>query len=126
MNSNNVVFWLKTKHNKIPSTKKFNSEEKPKNHETSDNLRPWNPYDDTLSAAIMSGLEFLPINYKTSLLYFGFFNEQKLNHFLDLTCNKKPLVFKIDNSNEQDIPIHENVSIINEIFELEKYLLFFV
>ncbi len=118
MNSNNVIFWVKTNQNKIPSTKKFDSKEIPKNYLSLDkNLRPWDPYSDTLSAAIMSGLEFLPINYKTNILYFGFFNQEKILHFLDLTNNSKQLIFKTNNVKQHFI--HEKVSVINEICELE-------
>ena len=52
-------------------------------------LRRWDPFEDTLSAAIMSGLEIIPINNSTNILYIGKINKERQLNYLDLVENKQ-------------------------------------
>ena len=71
---------------KIPATKKFDYKEKSSNE---DMLRRWEPFEDALSAAIMSGLEIIPINKLTNILYIGKIDKKEQFNYLDLVENKQ-------------------------------------
>jgi len=85
MEFNKIIKWVEYG-KKIPATKKFDYEEK---FSKKDMLRRWDPFEDTLSAAIMSGLEIIPINNSTNILYIGKINKERQLNYLDLVENKQ-------------------------------------
>ena len=69
-----------------PSTKKFNYSE---NNENS--FRIWDPFENTLSAAVVCGLELIPINKNSSLLCIGDLEPNSYLNLLDLVENKQKI-----------------------------------
>ena len=82
----NQIIKNNIKQHHFPSTKKFNSEN---NDEA--NFRTWNPFQNGLSAAILCGLEIIPINKKSSLLYVGQLEPSVSLNLLDLVENNKKI-----------------------------------
>jgi fibrillarin-like rRNA methylase len=85
MEINKIINWIGNG-KKIPATEKFDYKEKSSNKGM---LRRWEPFEDTLSAAIMSGLEIIPINKSTNILYIGKIDKEKQFNYLDLIENKQ-------------------------------------
>ena len=83
MNFNSIINY-KVNRNQFPSTKKFDSN---KINNIMDSFRSWNPFESSLSAAIISGLEIIPINKTSSLLYIGHLNYDVSLNLLDLVEN---------------------------------------
>ena len=69
-----------------PYTKKFNYSE---NNENS--FRIWDPFENTLSAAVVCGLELIPINKNSSLLCIGDLEPNSYLNLLDLVENKQKI-----------------------------------
>ena len=70
--------------NHIPLTKKYNS---------NDNFRNWDPFQSSLSAAILCGLEIIPINNTSSLLYIGPLQPSESLNLLDLVENNRKIFY---------------------------------
>ncbi|MEM1513788.1 MAG: fibrillarin-like rRNA/tRNA 2'-O-methyltransferase [Candidatus Thermoplasmatota archaeon] len=49
-----------------------------------DEFRAWNPYRSKMSASILKGLKFLPLNKKSKILYLGVANGTTASHFSDI------------------------------------------
>jgi len=81
---NRIIGWIGKK-GMIPATKKFDIDEKPEKGK----LRKWDPFESTLSAAIMAGLEIIPINDATNILYVGKIAKEERLNLLDLVKNKQ-------------------------------------
>lgn len=87
MNFNSIINY-KVNRNQFPSTKKFDSN---KINNIMDSFRSWNPFESSLSAAIISGLEIIPINKTSSLLYIGYLNYDVSLNLLDLVENNQKI-----------------------------------
>ena len=70
MKFNEIVKW-KTSIGDFPCTRKFDSDNLPVDDSSKKHLRVWNSFKSTLSAAIICGLEIMPINKTTNILYIG-------------------------------------------------------
>jgi len=86
MNKFNKIITLDLSKENVPYTKKFSHSE---NNENS--FRMWNPFESTLSAAIICGLEFIPINKNSSLLCMGDLEPNSYLNLLDLVENKQKI-----------------------------------
>jgi|TARA_Y100000996_G_C22553473_1_gene654648 fibrillarin-like rRNA methylase len=93
--------------NHIPLTKKYNS---------NDNFRNWDPFQSSLSAAILCGLEIIPINNTSSLLYIGPLQPSESLNLLDLVENNRKIFYltkiKAQFPNEENLV---QISNFNEI-----------
>ena len=76
---------------KTPSTKRFDYNEIEINNPSKNYFRYWNPFKSTLSAAILCGLEIIPINKNSSLLYVGDISNESSLNLLDLVENKQKI-----------------------------------
>lgn len=81
---NRIIGWIEKK-GMIPATKKFDIDEK----QERERLRKWDPFESTLSAAIIAGLEIIPINDATNILYVGEIGKEGRLNLLDLVKNKQ-------------------------------------
>ena len=70
MKFNEIVKW-KTSIGDFPCTRKFDSDNLSVDDSSKKHLRVWNSFKSTLSAAIICGLEIMPINKTTNILYIG-------------------------------------------------------
>jgi hypothetical protein len=110
MNKFNKIINCEFSKENTPYTKKFNYSENNKN-----SFRIWNPFKNTLSAAVACGLELIPINRNTSLLCMGDLEPNSYLNLLDLVENKQKIfcltkttssifqqknLFQFDNLNE--------------------------
>jgi fibrillarin-like rRNA methylase len=86
MNKFNKIINCESSKENTPYTKKFNYSE---NNENS--FRIWNPFKNTLSAAVACGLELIPINRNTSLLCMGDLEPNSYLNLLDLVENKQKI-----------------------------------
>tara|TARA_Y100000996_G_scaffold359334_1_gene301364 strand:+ start:3040 stop:3648 length:609 start_codon:yes stop_codon:yes gene_type:complete len=101
MGFNETIGWIQNK-GIIPGTKKFGSNEKQdEKFSHIQKLRMWDPFENTLSAGIMSGLEIIPINDTTNILYIGKISKNNQLNLLDLVKNKqKNFIFNKDFKSE--------------------------
>ena len=111
LNYTDTIVWTKYKP-KIPATIRYDTEQK--------TIRSWNPFKNSLSAAIMSGLEILPITPNTSILYVTD-STQPLQylHLQDITKNQTNItVFQ----SKSTLPSFQsdNIVVINDLQQLEK------
>jgi len=113
MKSNKIIEWTKTK-TAIPATKKFDSNEMYNDSLEQEVLRVWDPFENTLSAAIMSGLEIIPINSTTNILYIGKIGKESQLNLLDLVENKQKNFILNDDSNSENYKFN-NFEKINNI-----------
>ena len=110
MNKFNKIINYEFSKEYTPYTKKFDYSENNKN-----SFRIWNPFRNTLSAAVACGLELIPINRNTSLLCIGDLEPTSYLNLLDLVENKQKIfcltkttssifqqknLFQFDNLNE--------------------------
>ena len=95
--------------NLFPSTKKFDLNQI--NNNTMHSFRSWNPFQSSLSASIISGLEIIPINSTSSLLYMGQLSYDVSLNLLDLVENKQKIFCII--KNQARFPNQENLVKIN-------------
>ena len=110
MNKFNKIINYEFSKKNTPYTKKFNYSENNKN-----SFRIWNPFKNTLSAAVACGLELIPINKNSSLLCIGDLEPNSYLNLLDLVENKQKIfcltkttssifqqknLFQFDNLNE--------------------------
>ncbi len=86
MNKINKIINCEFSKKNTPYTKKFNYSETTKN-----SFRLWNPFKNTLSAAIVCGLELIPINSNSSLLCIGDLEPNSYLNLLDLVENKQKI-----------------------------------
>ena len=86
MNKFNKIINYEFSKKNTPYTKKFNYSETTKN-----SFRLWNPFKNTLSAAIVCGLELIPINRNSSLLCIGDLEPNSYLNLLDLVENKQKI-----------------------------------
>ena len=86
MNKINKIINCEFSKKNTPYTKKFNYSETTKN-----SFRLWNPFKNTLSAAVVCGLELIPINSNSSLLCIGDLEPNSYLNLLDLVENKKKI-----------------------------------
>ena len=106
----NKIINCKFSKENTPYTKKFNYSTNNKN-----SFRIWNPFKNTLSAAVVCGLELIPINRNSSLLCIGDLEPNSYLNLLDLVENKQKIfcltkisssifkqenLFQLDNLNE--------------------------
>jgi len=114
---NKIVVWTKDKP-KIPATMihfdlSSNSNLKKTAQKKS---RPWNPFQNSLSAAIICGLEFLPISEKTrNILYVNNSKNTKLEHFLDLTKNNAMITILRKQENNNELLNMKNLEFVNNL-----------
>lgn len=113
MNFNSIINY-KINRNQFPSTKKFDLNQI--NNDTR-NSRYWNPFESSLSAAIVSGLEIMPINKSSSLLYIGHLNYDISLNLLDLVENKQKIIFIT--KNHAQFPNNENLIKINNFNKIK-------
>ena len=83
---NKIIKCEPSKEN-YPNTKKFNYSENNENP-----FRIWNPFKNTLSAAVACGLELIPINRNSSLLCIGDLEPNSYLNLLDLVENKQEII----------------------------------
>ena len=76
---------------RTPSTKRFDYNEIEINNSPKNYFRYWNPFKSTLSAAILCGLEIVPINKNSPLLYIGDISNESSLNLLDLVENKQKI-----------------------------------
>jgi len=117
MNCNQIIYY-DINLNKFPRTKKFEViqiEKKIVND--SNHFRIWNPSKSSLSAAVICGLEIVPINRKTPLLYIGQFNYDEFLNFLDLVENKQTIYYINENHNK--LPHNQNLKQFKSINEID-------
>ena len=110
MNKFNKIINYEFSKEYTPYTKKFDHSENNRN-----SFRKWNPFKNTLSAAVACGLELIPINKNTSLLCIGNLEPNSYLNLLDLVENKQKIfcltkisssifqqknLFQFDNLNE--------------------------
>ena len=100
---------------KTPSTKRFDQNEIETNSFQKNYFRHWNPFKSTLSAAILCGLEIMPINKNSSILYVGDISHESSLNLLDLVENKQK-IFCYQNSK----PLHENYANFQYIQNLKQ------
>ena len=86
MNKFNKIIKCESSKENAVYTKKFNYSE---NNE--DSFRIWNPFKNTLSAAVACGLELIPINRNSSLLCIGDLEPNSYLNLLDLVENKQEI-----------------------------------
>ena len=86
MNKFNKIIKCESYKENAVYTKKFNYSE---NNE--DSFRIWNPFKNTLSAAVACGLELIPINRNSSLLCIGDLEPNSYLNLLDLVENKQEI-----------------------------------
>ena len=86
MNKFNKIINYEFSKKNTPYTKKFNYSENNKN-----SFRIWNPFKNTLSAAVACGLELIPINRNSSLLCIGDLEPNSYLNLLDLVENKQKI-----------------------------------
>lgn len=132
LENNEIIVWLECKP-KIPATIKFcdfSSNSNLKKIEQK-KLRPWNPFQNSLSAAIICGLEFLPITEKTqNILYVQNSKNTKFEHFLDLSKNNATITIlgkQDDNNQSQNMKNFEFVNNLQNSIHLQnKFDLIFI
>jgi len=86
MNKFNKIINYEFSKKNTPYTKKFNYSEN-----TTNSFRIWNPFKNTLSAAVACGLELIPINRNSSLLCIGDLEPDSYLNLLDLVENKQKI-----------------------------------
>eukprot|EP00742_Colponemidia_sp_Colp-10_P017390 GILJ01019997.1.p1 GENE.GILJ01019997.1~~GILJ01019997.1.p1 ORF type:complete len:237 (+),score=23.35 GILJ01019997.1:742-1452(+) len=82
-------------------------------------FRPWNPYTSKLAAAIVGGIDAMPISHGASVLYIGAGNGVNLSHVSDIVSTGQ--VFAVEyggedyrqleevaNTHSNIVPIHAN------------------
>ena len=98
---------------KTPSTKRFDYNEIEINNPSKNYFRYWNPFKSTLSAAILCGLEIIPINKNSSLLYVGDISNESSLNLLDLVENKQKIFCfnksKLHNSDYANLQYIQNL-----------------
>ena len=97
MKFNEIVKW-KTSIGNFPCTRKFDSDNLPVDDSSKKHLRVWNSFKSTLSAAIICGLEVMPINKTTNILYIGTLNDDIKLNFLDLVENNQEIIVLNENN----------------------------
>ena len=97
--------------NNYPLTKKFTSK-----INDLKNFRIWNPFQSSLSAAILCGLEVIPINKNSLLLYIGKIDPNTSLNLLDLVENNEKIF--IFTKNQIQLPNEENLTKINNFDEI--------
>ena len=126
MKNSELLFWVKHNGLTVPATKNLSPGIKFYNEHISysDNieLRSWNPIHCTLSSAILSGLEILPVIKGTNILYIGKNDGITVSHLSDIIEKTGKIIFlrknnslKIDN-----LKYRKNVIIENNLDELIK------
>lgn len=103
---NKTISWIGNK-NKILGTKKFDIEKKQEKHK----LRRWDPFENTLSAAIMSGLEIIPINNTTNVMFIGEMDTKGQLNLMDLVNNQQKIVIYDKESPSQDSKLNNLVRV---------------
>ncbi|MBL76660.1 MAG: hypothetical protein CL763_07040 [Chloroflexi bacterium] len=98
--------------NNYPLTKKFTSK-----INDLKNFRIWNPFQSSLSAAILCGLEVIPINKNSLLLYIGKIDPNTSLNLLDLVENNEKIFFFP--KNQIQFPNEENLIKINNFDEIK-------
>ena len=86
MNKFNKIINYEFSKEYTPYTKKFNYSQNNKN-----SFQIWNPFENTLSAAVACGLELIPINRNSSLLCIGDLEPNSYLNLLDLVENKQKI-----------------------------------
>jgi fibrillarin-like rRNA methylase len=86
MNKFNKIINYEFSKEYTPYTKKFDYSENNKN-----SFRIWDPFENTLSAAVVCGLELIPINRNSSLLCIGDLEPNSYLNLLDLVENKQKI-----------------------------------
>ena len=86
MNKFNKIINYEFSKENTPYTKKFNYSENNKK-----SFQIWNPFKNTLSAAVACGLELIPINRNSSLLCIGDLEPNSYLNLLDLVENKQKI-----------------------------------
>ena len=103
--------------NKFPLTKKFDSNEINDNDTQKLTFRTWNPSRSSLSAAVVCGLEIMPINETSSLLYIGNLDFAESLNLLDLVRNKKK-IFCVS-ENQLKLPKQDNFVKVKKLTEIQ-------
>jgi len=93
----NAIFWLDHKNGKKLTTKnlikgnRFHKDNilQKSQHE----FRIWNPYTSKLAAAIINGLEILPIMKNSKVLYIAPYNDVTVTHLSDIVGFNGQIVF---------------------------------
>tara|TARA_B100001540_G_scaffold317546_1_gene351187 strand:- start:3151 stop:3735 length:585 start_codon:yes stop_codon:yes gene_type:complete len=112
----NQIIKYNLNQNKFPLTKKFDSNEiNDKKQEIT--FRSWDPSRSSLSAAVACGLEIMPINETSSLLYIGKLDFSESLNLLDLVRGKKK-IFCMSETNLK-LPKQENFVKINKLSEIQ-------
>jgi len=86
MNKFNKIINYEFSKEYTPYTKKFDYSENNKN-----SFRIWDPFKNILSAAVVCGLELIPINRNSSLLCIGDLEPNSYLNLLDLVENKQKI-----------------------------------
>lgn len=99
----NNIFWIRVGDKKKPATINLYNENKIYNEKlvkkNSIEYKIWEPYRSKLAAAIMNGLEILPITRKSKVLCLGSFTGTTTNHISDIV-GTDGLVFCVAHSNK--------------------------
>tara|TARA_A100001037_G_C14948835_1_gene544043 strand:+ start:172 stop:756 length:585 start_codon:yes stop_codon:yes gene_type:complete len=112
----NQIIKYNLNQNKFPLTKKFDSNEINDNKQEM-TFRSWDPSRSSLSAAVTCGLEIIPINETSSLLYIGKLYFSESLNLLDLVRNKKK-IFCMSETNLK-LPKQENLVKINKLTAIQ-------
>ncbi len=112
----NQIIKYNLNQNKFPLTKKFDSNEINDNKQEI-TFRSWDPSRSSLSAAVVCGLEIMPINETSSLLYIGKLDFPESLNLLDLVRSKKK-IFCMSETNLK-LPKQENFVKINKLSEIQ-------
>ena len=113
----NQIIKYNLAQNKFPLTKKFDSNEINDNDTQKLTFRSWNPFRSSLSAAVFCGLEIMPINETSSLLYIGNLDFAESLNLLDLVRNKKK-IFCVS-ENQLKLPKQDNFVKVNKLTEIQ-------
>jgi len=103
MTTNDSIFWIRvngylklTTRNLIRGNKFYNEKIVFSNNQE---YRVWEPYKSKLGAAILNGLEILPIIEKSSVLYLGTSEVVTLSHISDI-IGTESVVYAVEHSHE--------------------------
>jgi len=121
MKKHQSIFWVKVNGVKIPATKnlvlgkKLHKEKLILNDKFE--LRSWDPYRSSLSAAIMNGLEILPLTHGFNVLYIGKDDEITISHLSDIIEQNGKLVCFMKNniSKIKNMDYRKNILLVNEL-----------
>ena len=132
MKFNEIVKW-KTSIGDFPCTRKFDSDNLPVDDSSKKHLRVWNSFKSTLSAAIICGLEVMPINKTTNILYIGTLNDDIKLNFLDLVENNQEIIVLNENNpktNDDYNPAptrNANIKYVNSLEQIQgKFLVIYI